>query len=147
MAFPLSSQNGDVHWNGSQVAHARGWTVNPTNEVQEFVTNLTKGKKNRRPGNVDVTGSFTIYSGAAALPCYPGQIATLKLYVTAAAYWTLTKAIILDINPEVDIEGGTLEGFTVNFAFAGADDGVGGSIVAPDGTVLDKTTSGEVAES
>lgn len=147
MAFPLSSQNGDVYWNGAQVEHARGWTLNPSVAVQEYTTNKTKGKVNRRPGNVDLTGTFTVYAKAAALPVYPGQIANLKLYVTASEYWNVNKAIIGDINPEVDIEGGTLEGYTVNFSFAGADDGTGGSITAPDGTVLDKASTGEIAES
>ena len=146
MAFPLTSANGDVYWRGSQVVHARGWTVNPTVERKTFTTNLTKGKVNRRPGNVDVTGSFTIYATAAALPMYTGQIASLKLYINATQFWSLVNAMITDISPEVDIDGNALQGVTVNFEFAGADDGVGGSITAPDGSVLDKTTIGEVSE-
>jgi|GEM_PF-5671374 len=147
MANPLTSIDGDVHWNGAQVAHARGWTINPTNELQEFVTNLTKGKKNRRPGNMDVSGTFTIYTTDGNTPAWPGQIAELKLYVTSSTFWKLTNAIIESIDPEVSIEDNSLQGVTVNWSFAGADDGNGGSITTPDGTSLDKDIVGNVSES
>jgi len=87
-----------------------------------------------------------VYATGAALPVYPGQIANLKLFVDGTSSWNINKAIISDVNPEVDIEGGTLEGYTVNFSFAGADDGSGGSITSPDGTVLDRDTTGDVTE-
>ena len=146
MAVPLSSLNGDVHWNGSQVAHSRGWNITPANAVSEFATNLTKGKMNRRPGITDATGDFTIYSTDGSVPALPGQIAVLKLWVDTTNAWTITNAIITTIDEAVDMETGALLGFTVNWAFAGKDDGVGGSIVTPGGTTLDRDAVGEVEE-
>lgn len=147
MANPLQSQDGDVHWNGSQVAHARGWTIDINTDAQTYTTNRSNGKVQRRPGNIDVTGTFTIYADGAALPCLPGEIALLRLYVNSTQFWAITNAIIVSISPEVDIEGNALEGVTVNWAFAGQDTATGGTITAPDGSTLDKDSTGEIAES
>lgn len=147
MSLPLTSLDGDVHWNGSQVDQARGWSINPTNNVQTYATNKTKGTVNRRPGTTDVTGSFNIYSTDGSVPGLPGQIAVLKLWVDGSNAWTITNAIITSIDETLDNETGALLGWTVNWGFAGDSNGTGGSIVTPDGQTLDKDLVGEVAES
>lgn len=147
MSVPLTSVDGDVHWNGSQVEHARGWTVNPTNSVQTYRTNKTKGMMNRRPGTGDVTGSFPIYSTDGGVPGLPGEIAVLKLWVDGSNAWTITNAIITSVDETLDIETDALLGWTVNWAFAGDGNGTGGSVVTPDGRTFDKDIFGEVAES
>lgn len=146
MANPLTSVLGDVHWNGSQVAHAKGWTINPVNNASTYSSNLTKGKVNRRPGNYDATGTFTLMTTDGDIPGYPGQIAALKLYVNATVFWHIQNAIILSADEMTDLQTNETLGWTINWAFAGKDDGSGGSITAPDGTVLDRLIAGEVAE-
>ena len=146
MGIPLTSIDGTVHWNNSEVDQARGWSLNPSVEAQTYVTNKTNGKVNSRPGNIDLTGSFTVYGTGSTLPCLPGEIADLKLYINTTQYWQLDKAQILDISEEVDIEGGTLQGLTVNFRFAGDADGTGGTITKPDGTEYTGSSVGEIAE-
>lgn len=147
MALPLTSLDGDVHWNGAQVEHSRGWSITPTCNVNEFTTNKTKGKVNRRPGNVDATGNFSIYSTNGSVPGLPGEIAVLKLWVDGTYAWTITNAIITTIDEVLSVEDGSLLGWTVNWAFAGSDNGTGGSIVTPDARTFDKDIVGEVAES
>lgn len=144
MAFPLMSEDGDVKWRGTQVAHTHGWSLSLSNSSQTHTTNNTNGLVNRRPGNTDATGSFTVKRSGTALPFMVGQIAALQLMVTAAAGWTITNALIASIDEEVDIETNAIIGYTVNWEFAGADGG--GSIAAPDGTLVNKTTTGEVSE-
>lgn len=144
MDFPYSSTTGDVKWAGTQVAHARGWSLSLPNEVQEYVSNLTKGRKGRMAGNIDATGSFTIYNSADALPFLSGQKARLQLYTNATEFWDIDNAIIGNISPEVDIEGGTLVGVTVEWSFAGKDDATFGKITAPDGTEINQTLLGYV---
>lgn len=146
MAFPLMSEDGDVKWRGTQVAHARGWSISLSNSSQTYTTNNTNGLVNRRPGNTDATGSFTVKRSTTALPFMVGQIAELQLMVTAAAGWTITNALIASIDEEVDIETNAVIGYTVNWEFAGSDSS-GGSIAAPDGALVNKTTTGEVSES
>ena len=142
MANPLTSIDGDVNWNGAQVEHAHGWTLNPVNEAKTFASNKTKGKVNRRPGNIDITGSFTVYGTDANDALVEGAIAPLKLYHSATKYWYLQDAILLNSQKVVNIQTGDLVGFTYNFAFAGKDDSSGGTITLPDGTTWDKTTYG-----
>lgn len=142
MANPLSSIDGDVNWNGTQVEHASGWTVNDSNNAQTFATNKTAGKVNRRPGNIDFTGSFTVKGNDANNAFYAGQVAPLKLYHSATKFWHFQDAIITGSQKVVNTETGELVGFTYNWAFAGKDDGIGGVITAPDGTVINKTLLG-----
>lgn len=145
MAFPLTSVDGDVKWNGTQVEHASGWSINPTVESKAYSSNKTGGKRNRRPGNIDATGSFTVYSTDGGVPMLPGQIAKLELFVDATKKWDVQNAIVTSTDPEVDVDNNELVGYTINWEFAGKDDGSGGSIVAPDGTELNQTSVGEVA--
>lgn len=140
MANPLTSTNGTVKWNGVEVNHARGWQIEPTSSAKTFASNKTKGKVARRPGNLDVTGSFTIYTTDGTIPMLPNQTGLLQLYPDRAGQpWELKNVIILSTPLEVNIEDGSIEGVTVNWGFAGFDDATNGYIKAPDGTMLDST--------
>ena len=142
MTFPLSSINGDVKWKGVQVNHARGWNISLKNDAKTYATNKTKGKVGRRPGNIDCTGSFTIYTTDGNIPMLAGQIGKLELFNDATNKWEINNAIILDTPLEVNIEDGSIEGVTINWGFAGLDDATNGSIKAPDGTLLDSSIVG-----
>jgi len=146
MANPLMSTNGDVLWRDAQVAHASGWTISLAVEGKTYATNNTNGLTNRRPGNVDATGTFNIKRSDASLPFISGQIAKLTLRVNASAGWVLVNALITSIDEEINIETNEIIGYTVNWEFAGADGG-GGSITSPSGAVVNRTTVGEVSES
>jgi hypothetical protein len=142
MAFPLSSLTGDVKWATVQVEHARGWSLNLPNDVQAFRTNKTKGRQARQAGGIDATGSFNVYSTDDALPFLSGQKGRLQLYINATQFWDIDEAIIISVSPEVDIEGGTLQGFAVEWGFAGKDDATWGKITAPDLTEINLTLLG-----
>ena len=146
MAQPLMSVDGRVDWNNAEVDHARTWSINPSVEAKTYATSATNGKINSRPGNIDVTGSFTIYGTGAAIPMMSGEIADLKLYVNTTEFWRLQKAEILDLVEDIDIESNEIIGITVNFRFAGAEDGTGGTITKPDGTEYTGSSVGEIEE-
>ena len=140
--YPLSSINGDIKWNGTQVPHARGWNISINNNPKTYATNQTKGKIGRRPGNQDITGSFTIYTATGDIAMLPGQIAPLLLYCDATDHWTITNAIIISTELVVNMESGDIEGVTVNWGFAGNTDSTGGSVTAPNGTTIDSSIVG-----
>jgi len=146
MANPLTSIKGTVKWNGVEVAHARGWTINITAENQKYASNKTKGKRGCRPGIITVSGTFRTYAadGAPSPPAYPGQIARLQLYTDDTNYWDIVNAIIDGVNHAVENETGALVGYEFTWSFAGKDDATGGSIKAPDGTMLDSSIVGEI---
>lgn len=149
MSYPITSVDGTSSWNGAEIEHAMGWTINPTSNPQEFATNKTKGKRQRLPGILDVTGTVRVpvTDGATVLFALPGQIAQLVLTLDTGKAWTITNAIITDFDLEVNNEDNSVEAINVNWAFAGKDDGNGGSIVTPDGTTWDKDAVGVIAES
>ena len=146
MAVPITSTAGTVHWNNAEIDQARGWTINISGESKTYATNKTEGNVSRRPGNRDFTGSFTVYSVGAALVAYPMQIANLKLYINGTSYWNFDKAIIESVDYEVNVETNDIEAVTYNWAFAGNVDGTGGTVTAPDATVLTTSNVGEIAE-
>lgn len=146
MAVPITSTDGTVHWNNSEVDQARGWTINPSSEAKTYTTNKTNGKVNRRPGNIDVTGTFNVYSTGTSIVAFPGQIANLKLYINASNYWNLDKCMIESFEWICDVETNDIEGVTYNWSFSGDADGTGGTITDPAGTSYTSASLGEIAE-
>ena len=146
--LPLSSMSGDIKWNSVQVPHAAGWTISDTVAALTYNTNLTRGRISRRPGPIDLTGTFRILATAdvdGAPPILAGQIAKLELYPDADANpWTITNAMILSVSEEVNVESGALVALVYNWGFAGKDDATNGTVTTPDGTVLDVDALGEV---
>ena len=105
-----------------------------------YVSSTTAGATRRIPGNKDTTGSFAQLTGDFASMLQPGDIVLLRLFVTATEFWQLTYVRIIDLsNLQVDREGATPVGGTVNFAFSGIEvvsaSPTKGTIIQPDTTV------------
>lgn len=105
-----------------------------------YVSSTTVGKTRRIAGNKDCTGSFSQLINDFADMLQPGDVVLLRLFVTATEYWQITYARIVDLsNLQVDREGATPVGGTVNFAFSGIEivtaTPTKGTIIQPDLTV------------
>jgi hypothetical protein len=113
-----SSKNGKVTWNGTPVPHSRGWSLDENVDENVYADSSTNGQKARCAGHSDATGSFNVFVDSVttltAMGIIPGAVGTLALYEDGTINDSLT-VMIGSRSKQVEIEGGTQAGYSVNF--------------------------------
>ena len=99
------------------VSTARGWQVTYNAATQKGVASNTKGGPARAAGNTDWKGSYTAYGHTPSV--WVGEKFTF-LGSEDGAVGVSGAAIVDTISMTIDIEGGTIIGYTVNFSANGA---------------------------
>lgn len=120
-----------ANWNAADI-DVTGWKLSLKSGNPTFVTAASLGSVQRAAGNKDASGSLDVAVNTLAGLPRKGDVAELKLYVTAALFWHLKWAIIDSVEPVVEIENNTVVGATLNFSKNGFQAGAAGFIKAPD---------------
>lgn len=115
----FTAVGGDVSIDAAAVPDVTKWTINPKNETQAYASSDTAGWKKRLAGCYDLSGSFECKAQNATPPCKPGQLITTLLLTMAAGVTLSGPAIVDDISSEVDVDGGAIVAWTVNFSANG----------------------------
>lgn len=114
----------------------RTGTFTITRANPKYSSSSTAGQTKRLSGVLDATGSYTAYqTDFTAIPA-PGSIIVLDYYVNATEFWSFTSAVVLSIDPVVDIETAAIVGYTLNWGFTAYDEATQGAIITPAGTYL-----------
>lgn len=99
------------------ISTARSWQVTHRSDTKPFVASNTKGGPGRLDGNKDWSGSFTAYGHTPSL--VPGESFTFLGSIDGAKGVSGT-ALVDSITLTVDVEGGSIIGYSV--AFSGDDE-------------------------
>ena len=123
------------------VTTVRDWRVSIDSDVQNFVASNTKGMQGTVKGNRDWNGSFNCYGHTPPIAFKPGEeVAFLGSYDGAKG---LSGQILIDsIEITIDIEAGSIIGYTVNFSGNGAPD-IDADAVVTDATMPDVYSSSQ----
>ncbi|HOM17221.1 MAG TPA: hypothetical protein PLQ00_07830 [Thermoguttaceae bacterium] len=117
----LSGKDGSVWIGGQPAAVVLWWELVKRSACKAYVANDTGGWRRRVPGAKDASGRLELKLRAdGAAPVEEGQEATLRLHLdgTGKNYYELP-AIIERISARVDIAGGEVIGWVVDFVGAG----------------------------
>lgn len=123
----------------TDIDDVRTWSLNIACSLQPYVSSGTAGVVKRTAGPLSGTASLSVYQGTVGSLPSVGTIGSLRLYVSATAYYQLLYARVMSIEPAADIEGGGNNGATIQYAYSGFKRIAGtmtkGSITKPDTTV------------
>jgi len=123
----------------TDIADVRTWSLNLACALQPYVSSDTAGIVKRKAGPLSGTASVSVYQDTVGSLPTVGTIGSLRLYVSASAYYQLLYARVVSIDPAADVEGGGLNAATIQYAYTGFKRITGtmtkGSITKPDTTV------------
>ncbi len=128
MGLPISGNGGDVVFDGSDEENVRIWNFTDVINLLEHTTSDSPntGRKQREPGNLDWSGSISVYTSNATIPTVAkGQkIAVMELFtskVSGKGGKFSSACIIGDITQDTDIEGDNLTSATIAIFGNGED--------------------------
>lgn len=131
----ISGKDGDVKIASTSVSEVGAWTFNPKANTVKYASNKTGGYKRAVAGVKDATGTANCKFDPATLPTASlaeGTGVTLLLYLNATLYYSVP-SVIDDLRYNVDIDGGEIVSFDVNFSSNGAWTNPTASMTLPDG--------------
>lgn len=117
-----SGQYGTVHVGSSEILEVSEWTFQKKANVHEYATNATAGHKKTVSGTKSGSGSLKgVLDPGDRITDHinEGDTVTLKLYDTAAAFYTVP-ATIENIDTSADIEEGSPVPWSASFKADGA---------------------------
>ena len=100
-----SAKSGTVSWDGA-ISDVTDISVNLVSDVKEYASSSTAGKKSRRAGHSDATGSFTIKADEFGYD--EGDEGTLVVTSDGTEELFNGQAIIIDIAYTVPVESGDI---------------------------------------
>lgn len=104
----------------ADVDDVRTVTITLSAENQSYVSSSTSGWVRRNAGNFDATLSLSIYESDLSALILPNSIYSVKVYVTAAAFWEFEWIKFGEASGvTVDREGAGHIAYTANGAFTG----------------------------
>lgn len=123
----------------TDIADVRNWSLSLACAMQQYVSSSTAGIVKRKPGPLSGRATVGVYQDTVGTLPTVGTIGSLRLYVSASAYYQLLYARVVSIEPATDVEGGGLNAATIQYEYTGFKRITGtmtkGSITKPDTTV------------
>ena len=117
----VSGKNGKAMVGSDLVAHLTKWSFNPTSNNHAFASSETAGYKSRVPGVFDASGSiegkFKVDDAVYDL-FNPGDAVNLALWINSTLYYYVP-AVIDSFSLEVDVDEGTVIGWSAEFSLDG----------------------------
>ena len=114
----FSGKLGTAKKAGTAIVDITTWNFTPLFELNEYMSNLTNGRKARIVAGGDSSGSFECLADSAGnAPVREGEQLVLQLHVddTGLNYYEV-QALVSDVPISSDVTGGANTAFTVNFA-------------------------------
>ena len=108
----ISGKDGNLTIDAVQVCPVTNWTLTRTSNNDSYAANDTGGKKARKAGVKDVSGTFEIKDSDP--PVAEGDEVTIVMFNGATDF--TEEALIDEISTECDINEGTIVTWTVTWS-------------------------------